>query len=174
MKPTPEELKRLLAGRTLPEPSEEARAKALQAALAEQRRLLEQEVRIKGTEHPARLTGKPDKGGPVMRKLAYAASVLVLVGVVAAIAIPNFLQFRMKAPSQEVRSNMGAGRSTEIDSPRAPFEDRAAAPPMADIATEIFYKCISSNWLWKDWLRSFTCVFRRTAWWVRFCTGRSS
>jgi Ca-activated chloride channel family protein len=131
MKPTPEELKRLLAGGPLPEPTEETRAGALRATLAEQRRLVEREERIKGTEHPARLMGKPDKGGPVMRKLAYAATVLVLVGVAAAIAIPNFLQFRMKAPFREARSNMGADRGTEVARSGAPFEDRAAAPPMA-------------------------------------------
>ena len=62
-----------------------------------------------------------------MRKLAYAASVLVLVGVAAAIAIPNFLQFRMKAPSQEVRSNMGAVRSTEID--RSGLHSKIGPPP---------------------------------------------
>ncbi len=128
MKLTDEELKRLLADGTRPEPAAAARARALQAALAEHLRLSAREARVKGTEQPARLTGKPDKGGPVMRKLAYAATVLVLVGAAAAVIIPNFLQFRMKASNQGARSNIGANRSTEVAQPGVPFDDRDAAP----------------------------------------------
>jgi len=103
MKPTPEELRRLLAARPVPEPSGEARDRALRAALAVHRRALAMQVRegrVKENGSLARPMGKPDKGGPVMRKLAYAASVLVFLGIAAAIAIPNFLQFRMKAKSR--------------------------------------------------------------------------
>jgi len=135
MKPTPEELTRLLAGRTLPEPSEEARAAALRAALAEHRRLSARTEPIKGTGQPARLTGKPDRGGPVMRKLAYAASVLVIVGIAAAIAIPNFLQFRMKAGTVHYQERMAdefpAGRAPVAQAPMAPPSMPTASPSMS-------------------------------------------
>ena len=130
MKLTPEELRRLLAAGPRPEPADEARARALQAALAEQRMLGAPQAQVKGLTAQARHTDKPDRGGSVMRKLAYAASVLVLVGIAAAIAIPNFMQFRMKASSREARSNIGAESSRE-----APLSGRdygaPAAPPTA-------------------------------------------
>jgi len=40
--------------------------------------------------------------------------VVAIVGILAAIAIPTFMNYRMKAQSAEVRSNLGAIRSTEI------------------------------------------------------------
>jgi hypothetical protein len=100
MKPGTEELRRLLAARPVPEPSAEARARALQAALAEQRRVAAweaREARVKGSEAAGRHTGRPHKGGPVMKKLGYALGGLALAGIAAAIILPNFLQFRMKA-----------------------------------------------------------------------------
>ncbi len=142
MKPTPEELRRLLGGRAVPEPSAEGRARALQAALAEQRRLAPRAAELKGTAPAPRHTGRPDKGGPVMRKLAYAATGLALAGIAAAIVIPNFLQVRMKAGSGRVErmpEGLPAGRAPMAPVPmaqapagpaRAPFGVEAAkAPP---------------------------------------------
>jgi len=40
--------------------------------------------------------------------------VVAIIGILAAIAIPNFLSFRMKAKTSEAKSNLGAIRGTEI------------------------------------------------------------
>ena len=40
--------------------------------------------------------------------------VVAIIGILAAIAIPNFLQFRLKAKTSEAKSNLGAIRSTQV------------------------------------------------------------
>jgi len=40
--------------------------------------------------------------------------VVAIIGILAAIAIPNFLNFRLKAKASEAKSNLGAVRSTEV------------------------------------------------------------
>lgn len=40
--------------------------------------------------------------------------VVAIIGILAAIAIPNFLMFRLKAKTSEAKSNLGAIRSTEV------------------------------------------------------------
>jgi len=40
--------------------------------------------------------------------------VVAIIGILAAIAIPNFLQFRLKAKTAEVKSTLGAIRTTEV------------------------------------------------------------
>ena len=40
--------------------------------------------------------------------------VVAIIGILAAIAIPNFLQFRMKAKTSEAKANLGAIRSAEL------------------------------------------------------------
>jgi type IV pilus assembly protein PilA len=40
--------------------------------------------------------------------------VVAIIGILAAIAIPNFLNFRLKAKTSEAKSNLGAIRSTEV------------------------------------------------------------
>ena len=40
--------------------------------------------------------------------------VVAIIGILAAIAIPNFLNFRLKAKSSEAKSNLGATRSTQV------------------------------------------------------------
>jgi type IV pilus assembly protein PilA len=40
--------------------------------------------------------------------------VVAIIGILAAIAIPNFLNFRLKAKASEAKSNLGAIRSTEV------------------------------------------------------------
>ncbi|HWR98439.1 MAG TPA: VWA domain-containing protein [Candidatus Methanoperedens sp.] len=135
MKPTPEELKSLLAARPAPEPSAEGRARALQAALAEQRRAAAREARIKGSAVTGRHTGTPDTGGPVMRKLGYALGGLALAGIAAAIIVPNFLQFRMKAKSSvqqwpsESYEALPAGRAPMAPAPMAPLVSAPAQAP---------------------------------------------
>ena len=58
----------------------------------------------------------------MMRKLANRKGftlvelmiVVAIIGILAAIAIPNFLNFRLKAKASEAKSNLGAIRSTEV------------------------------------------------------------
>jgi Ca-activated chloride channel family protein len=66
-----------------------------------------------------------------MKKLAYAAASLAFCGIAAAIVIPNFLNFRLKAKSSESRSNLGAGRGTEVAHTSAPLTDSEVAAPAA-------------------------------------------
>jgi type IV pilus assembly protein PilA len=40
--------------------------------------------------------------------------VVAIIGILAAIAIPNFLNFRLKAKASEAKSNLGAIRSTSV------------------------------------------------------------
>jgi len=40
--------------------------------------------------------------------------VVAIIGILAAIAIPNFLNFRLKAKTSEAKSNLGAIRSTQV------------------------------------------------------------
>ena len=74
--------------------------------------------------------------------------VVAIIGILAAIAIPNFLQFRLKAKTSEAKSNLGAIRSTEVayfaewdfyvgNQPSTPTGDRTGMPNKVtwDIAT---------------------------------------
>jgi len=65
--------------------------------------------------------------------------VVAIIGILAAIAIPNFLQFRLKAKTSEAKSNLGAIRSTEVAyfaewdayvglQPATPIANRANVP----------------------------------------------
>jgi len=40
--------------------------------------------------------------------------VVAIIGILAAIAIPNFLNFRLKAKTSEAKSNLGAIRTSEV------------------------------------------------------------
>lgn len=62
--------------------------------------------------------------------------VIAIVGILAAIAIPNFLDFRLKAKTAEAKTNLGAIRSTEmayfaewnfyvVNQPQTPVNGRA-------------------------------------------------
>ena len=66
-----------------------------------------------------------------MSKLTYATAGLALCGIAAAVVIPNFLNFRLKATSSESRSNLDSIRSTEITHSGAPFTDAEKAAPSA-------------------------------------------
>lgn len=125
-----DDLKRRISTLPVPELRPEARGKARDAVMAEFRRLSREE-RSKGMARPARPTGKTPEGRPVMRKLAYATAGLAFCGIAAAIVIPNFLNFRLKATSPEPRSNLGAIRGTEVASSSAPLVDFEAAAPSA-------------------------------------------
>ena len=109
-----DDLKRRIADLPVPELRPEARGKARDAVMTEFRRLGREE-RSKGMARVARPTGKTPEGRPVMRKLAYATAGLAFCGIAAAIVIPNFLNFRLKATSSESRSNLGAIRATKVD-----------------------------------------------------------
>ena len=65
--------------------------------------------------------------------------VVAIIGILAAIAIPNFLQFRLKAKTSEAKSNLGAIRSTEVayfaewdyyvgNQPATPISNRSGNP----------------------------------------------
>ena len=62
--------------------------------------------------------------------------VVAIIGILAAIAIPNFLEFRLKAKTSEAKSNLGAIRTAELayfsewnyfvaDQPLTPVNGRA-------------------------------------------------
>ena len=68
--------------------------------------------------------------------------VVAIIGILAAIAIPNFLQFRLKAKTSEAKSNLGAIRSTEVayfaewdfyvgNQPLTPLANRTSQPNKA-------------------------------------------
>jgi Ca-activated chloride channel family protein len=90
-----------------------------------------------------------------MRKLAYAASVLVLVGVAAAIAIPNFLQFRMKAAAPGDRTPQYAERdfqampAAKAPMPSVPARDAVEAlrlpPPSQEYVGRDRFEKITEN-----------------------------
>ncbi len=61
--------------------------------------------------------------------------VVAIIGILAAIAIPNFMQFRLRAKTAEAKSNLGSIRTTELayfsewnffvaDQPATPVADR--------------------------------------------------
>jgi Ca-activated chloride channel family protein len=100
MKGSKDQIAKLLAGVSIPEPRKAARENAVQASLEEFRRLQEKGPEgDKGRVRAERLTDRRQKGGSVMRKLGYAAMCTALGGIALAITIPNFLNFRMKARS---------------------------------------------------------------------------
>jgi Ca-activated chloride channel family protein len=132
MRLSTDDLRRLLAERVIPEPGPEARARALQAALAASGEVrAEREARAKGSARQARHMDTPPAGGPVMRKLAYAVGGLAVCGILAAIIIPNFLQFRMKAAAPRAGTGMGAPAGNVVERSGAPFDGHAAAPMAA-------------------------------------------
>ena len=61
--------------------------------------------------------------------------VVAIIGILAAIAIPNFLNFRNKAKSAEAKSNLGAMRSCE-ETYNTEFEvyTACAVHPTSDVA----------------------------------------
>ena len=67
-----------------------------------------------------------------MRKLAFAASVIVIAGIAAAIAIPNFLQFRMKSGSREARSNMNRRQARRGRQLAGSIRRSGGRPPAGD------------------------------------------
>ena len=69
--------------------------------------------------------------------------VVAIIGILAAIAIPNFLNFRLKAKTSEAKSNLGAIRSTQVayyaewnsyvaNQPLVPVDPRAGNPNKVD------------------------------------------
>ena len=97
-----DKLKRLFNAIPVPDASDEAREKALKAAMVEFHRLKKaDEKKIKGFSWLRRLTGKLFKGGPVMRKsFALSAGAVFSFILVAAIILPNLISYRMESTSK--------------------------------------------------------------------------
>jgi Ca-activated chloride channel family protein len=97
-----DKLKRLFNAIPVPEPSDEAREKALKAAMTEFHRLKKaDEKKFKGFFWIRRLTGKIFQGGPVMRKyFALSAGVVFSLFLAAAIILPNFTSYRKGSTSK--------------------------------------------------------------------------
>jgi len=134
MKRSEDDVKRLLAEASIPEPRQEARDNALRFSLKEFHELqAERQEEAKGSAPPERLTGRRQRGGSVMRKLGYAAAGIALGGIALAIVIPNFLNFRMKASSPVERSGRGYEGGGEVMTGAAPREEYTTytAPPSA-------------------------------------------
>jgi len=91
----------LIRNLPVPEPSENAREKTLQAALAEFRRQkLEDEKNLKGFSALRRLRGKLPKGGPAMRKsFAYSVGLAFCLLIAVALTLPNFISYRQRSTS---------------------------------------------------------------------------
>ena len=125
------ELKKLLNTVQIPEPGEEARQKALEAAMAEFERLKAAgPKKIKGISWYRRLTGKTLKGGPVMRKpLAITAGLAVGFIVLAIVALPNFMAYRTRGPGKVIYDAAPA-----VDYSRAPVRPTPKMMPAAPLS----------------------------------------
>jgi Ca-activated chloride channel family protein len=99
-----DKLKKLLGELPVPEPSIEARDKALKAAMAEfNLREAGDKKNIKGFSFWGRLKGKTLKGGPVMtKKLTYSIGLAFSLLLVASIIIPNFVSYRAGSPMKSI------------------------------------------------------------------------
>ena len=102
MKLTKQDLRRLLTDQPPPEPAAGARERARAAARAAFDERAAELERAKGTAGAGRPMGRTQERRPAMRKLGYALGSLAVVAVLAAVIVPNFLQFRMKASSSAV------------------------------------------------------------------------
>ena len=62
--------------------------------------------------------------------------VVAIIGILAAIAIPNFLQYQMKSRQSEAKTNLGAIKTSEVSwqGERGCFLVVAAAPATAPVA----------------------------------------
>jgi len=125
------ELKRRLNTVRIPEPGEDARQKALKAAMAEFERIEATEAKkIKGISWYRRLTGKTFKGGPVMRKpLAITAGLAVGFIALAIVALPNFMAYRARGPGKVMYDSAPA-----VDYSRAPVRPTPKMMPAAPLS----------------------------------------
>jgi Ca-activated chloride channel family protein len=91
-----DKLKRLLNTIQIPEPDEEARKGALNAAMAEFEQLKKaEEEKVKGFSWLRRLTDKSLRGGPFMNKrFVMAAGTVLSIFLVVMIMMPNFVTYR--------------------------------------------------------------------------------
>ncbi|MBW1752376.1 MAG: VWA domain-containing protein [Deltaproteobacteria bacterium] len=114
------DLKKLFDSLHIPEPGEDARQKALEAALAEFDRLKQAEQKkIKGFSHTKRLTDQKPKGGSVMRKpLFVTAGLAAGFMVLMAIILPNFLSYRTRSPSYDTASREMMAPARQAEKPR--------------------------------------------------------
>ena len=103
-----DKLKELMDAIRVPEPDEEARGKALKAALAEFHQLKKaEEKKVKGFSWLGRLIDKPVKGGPVMSKqLVIAAGTVFSIILVVIVMMPNFMSYRKASRSLPTHETM--------------------------------------------------------------------
>jgi type IV pilus assembly protein PilA len=77
--------------------------------------------------------------------------VVAIIGILAAIAIPNFLNFRLKAKTSEAKSNLGAIRTSEVayfaewnwyvgNQPLVPIANRASQPDKSPWVSPVMYR----------------------------------
>ena len=83
--------------------------------------------------------GEEGSGKGIGFRPVHLAVTFVLLFALAAVAVPNYLSFRLKAKTSEAKSNLGAIRSTEVayfaewrhwvgNQPYTPVKDRRGRP----------------------------------------------
>ncbi|MEW6672794.1 MAG: VWA domain-containing protein [Thermodesulfobacteriota bacterium] len=97
-----DKLKNLLKDLPVPEPSPEARERAVKAAMAEfNRRGAADKKNIKGFSFWGRLKNKTLKGGPMMtRKITYSVGLAFSLLLAVIVMMPNFVSYRKGATEQ--------------------------------------------------------------------------
>ena len=65
---------------------------------------------MKGGEKMKKLINRNEKGFTLIELMI----VVAIIGILAAIAIPNFLQYQMKAKAAEAKTNIGAIKTSQI------------------------------------------------------------
>jgi Ca-activated chloride channel family protein len=145
-----DKLKRLLNSIRVPEPDEEARERALKAAMSEfhqQKKVVEK--KIKGSSRLKSLIGKKRMGGPIMRKpLILIAGVAFSLFMVALVVIPQFTPYRgaSRQKSDEVTPKM-AYREGKKEARKQNYIEREALrapalPPSTELADELASKMV--------------------------------
>ena len=93
------DIQKKLESLQIPEPSESARKRAIRAAVDEFTGRSRTET--KGFSRFLRLLGKILKGGPVMTRPVFATAIVVLsLGVLTFLAVPNFMSYRSRSSYQ--------------------------------------------------------------------------
>ncbi|MFC1817071.1 von Willebrand factor type A domain-containing protein [Thermodesulfobacteriota bacterium] len=138
-----DELKKRLNAMPVPDPSKEAREKALHAAMAEFERLEKKdEKNIKGFSWFGRLKAKTFQRGPAMRKqLVYSVGLAFSLILVAIIIWPNFISYRKAASYKTMHKTAPAVKSAPptLESGQAvkgkmPAADTIASAPVVKYA----------------------------------------
>ena len=133
-----DKLKRLLNTIQIPEPDEEARKRALKAAMAEFQQLKKaEEKKVKGFSWLRRLTDKTLRGGPVMSKqLVIAVGTVFSIILMVIVMMPNFMSYRKASRSQPPQETM-----PKVNYRQAPLESTPKLKkrsPSASPASRLF------------------------------------